>query len=158
MLIIQILYCQLLFLLFAIHSLNMLSHQIPLLLSITIWKLTFSDSLNLPKFPCHLIIVAELYIISRPNSSTRCATELNSFRGYWHYRSIIIIIIIVILQTYYLGYRYTVPWMTPTSKGTLLNIHYYYYYKWLPSPVLVVYIVVTTARQMACLINGVHSW
>jgi len=48
---------QLLSLLFGIHSLNMLSHQIAEFHSITIWKLTFSDSLILPKFPFHLIIV-----------------------------------------------------------------------------------------------------
>ena len=32
--------------------------------------------------------------MSLPNPCTRCATELNSFRGYWCYRNFVIIIII----------------------------------------------------------------
>ena len=45
---------------FGMHSMSMLSHQIALLISVTIWKLTFSDSLMLPKFIFHLIIVDQL--------------------------------------------------------------------------------------------------
>jgi len=73
-------------LLFGIHSLNMLSHQIVEFLSVTIWKLTFSDSLILPKFPCHLIIcwwtLYCTWTMNLPNPCTRCATELDSIQGY----------------------------------------------------------------------------
>jgi len=89
---------QLLSLFFGIHSLNTLSHQIAQFLSVTIWKLTFPDSLILPKFPFHLIIcwwtLHCTWTMSLPNPSTRCATELDSFRGYWRKRSFVIIIII----------------------------------------------------------------
>ena len=88
---------QLLSLLFEIHSLNMLGHQIAWFLPITIWKITFSDYLIHPKFPRHLIIrwwtLHCTWTMSLPKPCTRCTTELHSFWGYWCNRSFVIIII-----------------------------------------------------------------
>ena len=60
----------------------MLSHQIAYFLSITIWKFTFSDLLILLMI-CWWTLHCT-WTMSLPNPCTRCATELNSFRWYWH--------------------------------------------------------------------------
>ena len=74
---------QLLCLLSITHSLNMLSHQIALLISVTIRKLTFSDLLIPPRCPLYPImcwsIVHHTLTMRLPNPCIRCATELDCF-------------------------------------------------------------------------------
>jgi len=131
---------QLLSLLFGIHSLNMLNHQIASILSVTIWKLTFSDSLILLRFPCHLIIVDELCIVP----CTRCATEFDRFRGYWRYKSFVIIIMIkpanyrsIVGWTFLIWYFYFITLsvylgivVDPFFKFYIRNLYLSPHYKW----------------------------
>jgi len=82
----------------------MLSYEIAQFLSVTIWKLIFSDLLILPRFSLHPIICWWIFhctfTIRLLNSCTWCTTELDSLHGYWYHRTVLLLLLLYITCWY----------------------------------------------------------
>ena len=124
---------QLLSLLFGIQPMNMLSQQIAQFISVTIWKLTFSD---LPKFPLHLIICWWTFhctwTMNLSNPCTWCATELDYFRGYWRNRPFKLLSLLLCRSTHIHTHAHArAHTHTHTHTHTYIYIYIYIYiYLW----------------------------
>ena len=86
---------QLLSLLFGIYSLKMLSHQIAYFFLSPFENSPFQTRLSFLSFHFIQSFVDEFvhcaWTMSLFNTCTTCTTELNSFRGYWLYRSLLLL-------------------------------------------------------------------
>ena len=66
---------------------------------IYLFRLAYPSEVSFPSNHCWWILHCTHCTMSLSNPCTRCTTELNSFRGYWRYRSFVIIIITWLLIT-----------------------------------------------------------